>query len=111
MLTEGLAPVADRSLSFSVARRDVRGRVVRLDAALNAILAAHAYPPAQARLLGEALVLTALLGATLREGVGDSAGLTLQAQASGGAVDLLVCDYHAGQLRGYLRADADASRG
>ena len=104
-MIEGLAPVADRSLSFSVPPRDVRGRVVRLDAALNAILAAHDYPPAHARLLGEALVLTALLGATLREGAGDAAGLTLQAQASGGAIDLLVCDYHAGQLRGYLRAD------
>ena len=105
VLTEGLAPVADRSLSFAVPPRDVRGRVVRLDASLNAILAAHDYPPPLARLLGEALVLTALLGATLREGAGDSAGLMLQAQASGGAVDLLVCDYHAGQLRGYLRAD------
>ncbi len=108
MLQEGLAPIADRSLSFAVPARDVRGRVVRLDAALNAILAAHAYPPALAKLLGEALVLTALLGTTLREGVGDGAGLTLQAQAKGGAVDLLVCDYNAGQLRGYLRADPDA---
>lgn len=106
-LAEGLAPTADRMLSFAVPARDVRGRVVRLDAALGAILAAHAYPPAQARLLGEALVLTALLGATLREGAGEAAGLTLQAQATGGAIALLVCDYSAGQLRGYLRARED----
>ncbi len=95
-----VAPVADRILGFAVPARNVRGRVVRLDAALNAVLAAHDYPPALATLLGEALVLTALLGATLREEEGQ---LTLQAQASGGAVDLLVCDYRGGALRGYLR--------
>ncbi len=105
---EGLAPVADRTLSFAVPDRNARGRLARLDATLDTILSAHAYPPPLARLLGEALVLTALLGATLREGAGDGAGLTLQAQASGGAVDLLVCDYAAGQLRGYLRAADDA---
>jgi molecular chaperone Hsp33 len=98
-VTEGLAPVADRVLGFSVTPRDVRGRLVRLDASLNAILAAHDYPPAAARLLAEALVLTALLGATLRDGEG---GMTLQAQSKG-PVDLLVCDWRAGELRGYLR--------
>ncbi len=103
-IAEGVAPTADQMLSFAVPARDVRGRVVRLDAALGAILAAHAYPPAQARLLGEALLLTALLGATLREGAGYAAGLTLQAQSTGGPIELLVCDYSAGQLRGYLRA-------
>ncbi len=102
---EGLAPIADRVLGFSVATRDVRGRLVRLDASLNAILAAHAYPPAQARLLAEALVVTALLGATLRDGEG---GLTLQAQSKG-PVDLLVCDWRAGELRGYVRTRDGAS--
>ncbi len=99
---EGVAPVADRVLGFSVGARNVRGRVVRLDAALNAVLAAHDYPAPLATLLGEALVLTALLGATLRE---DAGQLTLQAQATGGPVDLLVCDYRAGAVRGYLRHD------
>lgn len=102
MTTDTLAPVADRVLGFSVGSRNVRGRVVRLDASLNAVLSAHAYPPALATLLGEALVLTALLGATLRE---DEGQLTLQAQSKGGPVDLLVCDYRAGAVRGYLRHD------
>ncbi|MEY2884657.1 MAG: hypothetical protein RL490_2381 [Pseudomonadota bacterium] len=101
-VAEGLAPVRDRILSFAVPARDVRGRIVRLDASVNAILAAHDYPPALARLLGEALAVTAMLGATLRENGG---GLTLQAQADGG-ISLLVCDYNAGQLRGYVRGDA-----
>jgi molecular chaperone Hsp33 len=98
---EGVAPVADRILGFSVADRNVRGRVVRLDAALNAVLAAHDYPAPLATLLGQALVLTALLGATFR----DDGQLTVQAQATGGPVDLLVCDYRAGAVRGYLRHD------
>ena len=66
---EGLAPVADRSIGFTVAARNVRGRNVRLDAALNAVLTAHAYPAPLARLLAEALTVTALLGAALRPGL------------------------------------------
>ncbi|MGI4876026.1 MAG: Hsp33 family molecular chaperone HslO [Janthinobacterium lividum] len=100
---DAVAPIADRVLGFSVGGRNVRGRVVRLDAALNAVLAAHAYPPAIATLLGQALVLTALLGSMLRE---DEGQLTLQAQSRGGPVDLMVCDYRAGALRGYVRFDA-----
>jgi molecular chaperone Hsp33 len=103
--TEGIAPAADRALGFTVAARNVRGQFVRLDTALNAVLAAHAYPPPLARLLAEALAVTALLGATLRQSDGQ---LTLQAQAKGGAVDLLVCVYRAGDVRGYLNFDADA---
>lgn len=106
MIAEGIAPVADRALGFSVAARNVRGQVVRLDAALNAVLAAHAYPAPLARLLAEALVLTALLGATLRPaGKGEDGQVTVQAQSKGGAVDLLVCDYRGGALRGYLSFD------
>lgn len=101
MTVEGFAPTADRMLGFAVPGRDVRGRFVRLDATLAAILAAHAYPPTLARLLGEALVVTALLGATLRGDGDEAGGLTLQAQAAG-PIELLVCDWKAGQLRGYL---------
>lgn len=104
-MKDGLAPVADRSLGFSVAARNVRGQMVRLDAALNAVLAAHDYPAPLARLLAEALTVTALLGATLRQ---DDGQLTVQAQAKNGEVDLLVCDYRAGALRGYLGFKPDA---
>ena len=97
--------MADRSIGFSVTARNVRGQMVRLDAALNAVLAAHDYPPPLARLLAEALTVTALLGATLRQNDGQ---LTLQAQSKGGAIDLLVCDYRAGAVRGYLSFNADA---
>jgi molecular chaperone Hsp33 len=94
----------DTALGFTIASRHARGRVVRLGPALDTILAAHAYPPALARVLAEALVLAALLGSTLKDEEGQ---LTLQAQTQGGAVDLLVADYRGGEMRGYLRFDAD----
>jgi molecular chaperone Hsp33 len=94
----------DRTLGFAILDRHARGRLVRLGPVLDQILAAHAYPPALERLLAEALALTALLGSTMKE---DSGQMTLQAQTEGGVVDLLVCDYQGGALRGYLRFDAE----
>ena len=92
----------DRAIGFTIPVRHARGRLVRVGPALDAVLANHAYPPALARILAEALVLAALFGATLKDAGGQ---LTLQAQTTGGAVDLLVCDYRGGALRGYLRHD------
>lgn len=96
--------LSDRVLGFTVPGRNARGRVARLGPALREVLAAHDYPAPLARILGEALMLTALIGATLRE---DEGTVTLQAQAQGGPVDLLVCDYRQGNVRGYLRCDPD----
>lgn len=93
----------DQAFAFTIPARHARGRLVRLGPALDTILAAHGYPPAVERVLAEALVLTALLGATLKDASGQ---LTLQAQTKGGAIDLLVCDYRGGVMRGYLRHDA-----
>lgn len=92
----------DRTLIFTVPDRDARGRVVRLGPVLDTVLAAHAYPAPIRNLLAEALVLTALLGSLLKDQDGQ---LTLQAQTNDGVVDLLVCDYRAGELRGYVRHD------
>lgn len=94
----------DRLLRFSVPERHARGRAVRLGPTLGTILSAHAYPPAIKHLLAEALVLTALLGGLLKD---DEGQLTLQAQTEGGIVDLLACDYRNGELRGYVRHDAE----
>ncbi len=100
----GLARDGDRMLGFTVANRSVRGRIVRLDSALGEILAAHAYPDPIARLLAEALALTALLGGLFRAEDGQ---LTLQAKGEGGPVRLLVADYKQGALRGYASQDLD----
>jgi molecular chaperone Hsp33 len=94
----------DQPLRFSIPSRHARGRVVRLDAVLADIMSAHAYPPLIERTLAEALVLTALLGASLKQADGQ---LTMQAQTKG-AIRLLVCDYKDGALRGYVQFDADA---
>jgi molecular chaperone Hsp33 len=92
----------DRVLVFTVPDRNARGRVVRLGPVLETVLSAHDYPDRIRHLLAEALVLTALMGSLLKE---EGAQLTFQAQSEGGAVDLLVCDYREGQLRGYVRHD------
>jgi len=94
----------DRLLHFTLTDRNARGRIVRLGPALEDILAAHPYPPALKHLLSEALVLTALMGALLKD---DGSQLTLQAQADEGVVTLLVCDFRGGELRGYARHDDD----
>jgi molecular chaperone Hsp33 len=92
----------DAAIGFAIPGRHARGRIVRLGPLLDQILSAHDYPAPIARILSEALVLTALLGAMLKDAGGQ---LTLQAQTESGVVGLLVCDYRAGELRGYVRFD------
>jgi molecular chaperone Hsp33 len=90
----------DQPLRFSIPAMHARGRLLRLDGVLNEILSAHAYPPLVEKTLAEALMLTALLGATLKNSEGQ---LTLQAQTENGAISMLVCDYKDGALRGYAQ--------
>jgi len=94
----------DVAVGFTLPRRSVRGRLVRLGPLLDEVLAAHAYPAPIARTLSEALTLTALLGTMLKDAGGQ---LTLQAQTERGIIDLMVCDYRGGELRGYVRFDGD----
>ena len=94
----------DRALGFTIPARHARGRLVRLGPVLDEVLAAHAYPPPIEALLAQALTLTALIGSTLKDAGGQ---LTLQTQSKTGVVQLLVCDYKGGELRGYVQFDAD----
>ncbi len=94
----------DIALGFTIPERHARGRLVRIGPMLDVVLGAHGYPPVIEKLLSEALVLAALLGSTLKQ---DDGQLTLQAQAEGGAVELLVADYKNGEMRGYIRHNAD----
>jgi molecular chaperone Hsp33 len=94
----------DVALGVAIPARDARGRIARLGPAIDAVLANHEYPPAIERLLAEALTLTALLGSLLKEPQGQ---MTLQAQTEGAVVELMVCDYLGGELRGYVRFDAE----
>ena len=95
----------DRALGFAIAARHARGRAVRLGRTLDQVLRAHAYPPAIERLLAEALTLTALIGATLKD---PGAQLTVQTRTEAGVVRLLVCDWRNGEVRGYVQFDETA---
>ena len=92
----------DLILPFAVAPLDVRGRVTRLGPSLDHILTKHAYPEPVSRLVGEAVVLCALLGSSLKiEG-----RFQLQTRTDG-AVDMLVVDFDApDRLRAFARFDA-----
>jgi molecular chaperone Hsp33 len=92
----------DTVLPFAVEPLDVRGRVVRLGACVDHILVQHNYPPPVARLVGEAMALTVLLGSSLKiEG-----RFQLQTR-SDGAIDMLVVDFDApDRLRAFARFDA-----
>ncbi|WP_421839762.1 Hsp33 family molecular chaperone HslO [Novosphingobium sp.] len=92
----------DQVLTFTVPERNARGRIVRLGPVLDAVIAAHAYPAPIRHLLAEAMVLAALLGSLLKD---EQSQLTMQAQTQDGVIDLLVCDYRSGELRGYVRFD------
>lgn len=99
-------PNDDLVAAFAIEGEPVRGRLARLGPAIDEILTRHAYPAAVARLLGEACVLAALVGASSKV----EARLIVQAQGDG-PVAYVVADYDtAGQLRGYCRFDPDRLR-
>ena len=96
--------VDDTVLPFAVESLDLRGRLVRLGPAVDTILRSHAYPAPVAKLLGEAIALTVLLGSVLKfEG-----RFILQTQTDG-PVGMLVVDFRTpGSVRGCARFDKDA---
>jgi molecular chaperone Hsp33 len=93
----------DTILPFAVKALDVRGRIVRLGPAVDTILSSHDYPVPVAKLLGEAIVLTVMLGSSLKfEG-----RFILQTQTDG-PVRMLVVDFTSpGKVRACARFDAD----
>ena len=90
----------DTVLPFEVGALDLRGRVVRLGPAVHEILSGHNYPDPVAKLLGEAVVLTVMLGSSIKE-----SRLILQTQTDG-PLRMLVVDYrHSGNIRACARFD------
>ena len=86
---------------FEVAKLDLRGRVVRLGPVVDEILARHAYPQPIAKLVGEAAVLTVMLGSALKI----DGRFILQTQTDG-PLRMLVVDYTApGKVRACARFD------
>jgi molecular chaperone Hsp33 len=94
----------DVILPFHIETAGARGRLVRLSGAISTILSQHAYPDAVSSLLGEAITLTAMLGASLKI---EGGSFILQTRSEG-PVKFLVAHYHTpGSLRGYASFDAD----
>jgi len=93
---------ADFVRSFQIEGMNVRGRIVHLTDLADRVIAAHDYPESVSRVVGEALALAALLGASVKfEGT-----LTLQTR-SDGPLRLVVADYTS---PGTLRACATFER-
>ena len=93
----------DTVTPFAVEPLDVRGRLVRLGDVVDGVIVPHDYPPEIARLVGEAVALTALLGTSLKfEG-----RFQLQTK-SDGIVDMLVVDFDApDRLRALARFNGE----
>jgi molecular chaperone Hsp33 len=95
-------PVDDAVLPFDVDALDLRGRLTRLGPALDDVLTKHDYPAPVGKLLGEAIVLTTLLGSALKF----DGRFILQTQTDG-PVSFLIVDFQApDRLRAYARYDA-----
>ncbi|PZM12077.1 Hsp33 family molecular chaperone [Rhizobium tubonense] len=94
----------DHVVPFQVDGLDVRGRAVQLGPMLDAILERHHYPAPVARLLAEAIVLTVLLGTSLKFD-----GKFMVQTKGDGPVDLLVADFSTPEnVRAYARFNEEA---
>ena len=91
------------ALPFRVEGQNVNGRVVRLNGVVGEILAAHDYPEAVNIMLGEALVLAAMLGTMLKFD-----GRFILQLHGGGPISTLMADYTSGGgLRGFAQFEAE----
>lgn len=79
----------DTVLPFQLDRSDIRGRVARLDGVLEQVLCQHDYPPVIESLVAEAVLLTALIGQTIKL----RWKLSLQVRGKG-AARLIATDYY-----------------
>ena len=97
----------DYVLPFQIESSGARGRLVRMGPAISAILSQHDYPAPVSNLLGEAMTLTAMLGAALKID-----GKFILQTRSEGPVSFLVAHYYApGNIRGYASFDQAAFEG
>ncbi|MDZ4789790.1 MAG: Hsp33 family molecular chaperone [Hyphomicrobiales bacterium] len=98
-------PADDYVLPFQIETAGARGRLIRADKTIEAILEQHNYPEPVSALLGEALTLAALLGTALKI---EDGGMILQT-SSDGPVSTLVAQYKSsGDMRGYASFDQEA---
>jgi molecular chaperone Hsp33 len=99
----------DTILPFQLDRADIRGRVARVDGVLDRVLAQHSYPAPIEDLVAQAVLLTAMIGQTLKL----RWKLSLQVRGKGPA-RLIATDYYApgadgapARIRAYASYDAE----
>ncbi len=99
----------DTVLPFQLDGCDIRGRVARLDTALERLLSGHDYPMAVEAMVAEAALLTAMIGQTIKL----RWRLSLQVRGDG-PLRLIATDYYApetegaaARIRAYASFDAD----
>lgn len=85
----------DTVLPFQLDNSDIRGRVARLDTALERVLMRHDYPPVIEALVAEAALLTAMIGQTIKL----RWKLSIQIRGDGPA-RLIATDYYAPESEG-----------
>jgi molecular chaperone Hsp33 len=94
-----MMPDNDSLYRFVVEGSSVRGQLVYLDKAWQALASRHDYPPAVRRILGEAVSAAALLSATIKF----DGALSIQASGDGGLRLLIAEATASGALRGLAR--------
>lgn len=99
----------DTVLPFQLDASDIRGRVARLDGALEAVLKQHHYPAPVEALVAEATLLTAMIGQAIKL----RWKLSLQIRGNG-PVSMIATDYFSpaaegepARLRAYASFEAD----
>jgi len=99
----------DTVLPFQLERSDIRGRVARLDGVLDEVLARHDYPAVVENLIAEAVLLTALIGQTIKL----RWKLSLQVRGDG-PIRIIATDYYGpsrdgepARVRAYASFDAE----
>ena len=99
----------DTVLPFQLDGCDIRGRVARLDTALERLLSGHDYPMPVEAMVAEAALLTAMIGQTIKL----RWRLSLQVRGDG-PLRLIATDYYApetegaaARIRAYASFDAD----
>jgi molecular chaperone Hsp33 len=99
----------DTVLPFQLDRSDIRGRVARVDGVLDRILGQHDYPAPVEELVAEMVLLTALIGQSMKL----RWRLSLQVRGKG-PVRMIATDYYApeadgtpARIRGYASFDRE----
>jgi len=98
-MADPLGEADDLVAAFQVDGHAARGRIVRMGAVLDDIISAHNYPPAIKRLVGETVLLAALVGDSLKF----DGRLIIQANGNG-PVTFVVAEWNSdGSVRGFAQ--------